>query len=322
MAMVEPPDLDSPYHHVVLRGFLIASEHDQHCKPIHLLASLSELDGPIGAALNPSNGGVLLPRPPDAPKATGGGASYLSMQTMQAASQFALSRNETVSAAHLLVAIIDQGEGDAMSLLDRAGIEPGQVRQTALAQLGAPTDLPAVEIPRLVAAGYLDRPILSEADLDSRAWQVLTWRQAHLPLDILRNPSDWKCLRRLECESARRMYRRLHLHEDQELSLLDHHLQRVQQIAHDARPDLVPPVPPPRRLDRAPVAIQLNQGGPRRPRHRQLAFLSFTIGWGTWFGNRWSGIKRRRDWIQTQLFAFRTRTAYRDAPKPTITGAN
>jgi hypothetical protein len=55
------------------------------------------------------------------------------------------------------------------------------------------------------------------------------------------------------------------------------------------------------------------------PRHWQPRFLIFTIGWGTWFGNRWAGIRYRRDCIQTRLFAFRTRASYRGAPKPAAT---
>jgi hypothetical protein len=60
----------------------------------------------------------------------------------------------------------------------------------------------------------------------------------------------------------------------------------------------------------------IRAGDPRFRRHWQPRFLSFTIGWGTWFGNRWAGIKRRRDWVRTRIFAFRTRASYRGAPTP------
>jgi hypothetical protein len=236
------------------------------------------------------------------------------MQTQQAAGQFATSRNESPAPAHLLVAIIDQADADAMSLLLGAGIDPVELRRVALEQLAAPPDLTPIEIPHLTPAGYMDRPILDESELDPDAWRILVWRQAHLPLDALRTSRDWRCLCDLEAETSDRLYRRLKLHPDQELSLAQHHQRRVQQLAHDARPDLVPPLPPERRHDGPPVVGFLTAGG--RPRHWQPQFLSFTIGWGTWFANRWSGVLQRRDWIQTRLFALRTRAAYKGAPKP------
>jgi hypothetical protein len=49
-------------------------------------------------------------------------------------------------------------------------------------------------------------------------------------------------------------------------------------------------------------------------RHWQPRYLSFTIGWGTWFRDRWAGVGDRWDWIQTRLFALRTRSSYKGGP--------
>lgn len=306
--------IDDTFQHVITRAFCIASEHDARCRPVHLLAALSELEGPIGESLTPLGGGPLLPRPPGVRQARGGGASYLAMQTQQAAGQFAASRDEDLSPAHLVLAVVDQADSEAMGLLAGAGVDPVQLRRAALTQLGAPLDLPPIEMPPLTPAGYMDRPILAESELDPSAWQVLVWRQAHLPLGALKNSRDWRCLYDLESQSAYRLYRRLQLHPDQELSLAGHHLRRVQQIAHDACPGIVSPLPPPRRRDGAPVIIPLTRSD--IPLHRRPRFLSFTIGWGTWFGNRWAGITGRWEWMQTRLFSLRTRASYKGAPRP------
>jgi hypothetical protein len=145
---------------------------------------------------------------------------------------------------------------------------------------------------------------------------VLTWRQDHLPLGALRTVRDWECLRDLEDETVGRLYRSLRLHQDQELSLRTHHLMRVQQLAHEARADLVPPVQPPKRIDVATVVTPIRVGDQRFRRHWQPSFLSFTIGWGTWFRGRWSGMKRRWESLQTRRFASRTRASYRGCPHP------
>lgn len=308
--------IDDKFRQVVGRAFCIATEHDVKCRPIHMLAALSEMDGPIGESLAPAGGGPLLPRPPGVREARGGGAGYLCMQTQEATADFAASRGEERSPAHLLVALTDQGDPETMNLLGRSGIDPATVRRVALSELRIATDLPVIPIPPPVPAGYMDRPIMAEPELDSRAWKVLTWRQDHLPLDALRTSRDWQRLRDLEDEKARRLYRSLGLHKDQELSLGTHHLMRVQQIAHEARPDLVPPLQPPRRIDAAPVATPIRAGDPCVRRHWQPSFLSFTIGWGTWFRGRWSGIKRRREWLQTRKFALRTRASYHGCPHP------
>lgn len=310
--------IDDKYQQLIQRAFSIATEHDARCRPIHMLAAVSEMDGRIGESLRPS-GDPLLPRPPGVPEARGGGASYLCMQAQEATGDFAVSRGENPSPAHLLVALIDLADAEAMSLLDRAGIDRNAVRQLALSELGAPTDLPSIALPSPVPAGYMDRPILPESELDSRAWKVLTWRQGHLPLDSLRTSRDWESLLDLEDEAVRRLYRSLRLHQDQEISLSNHHLSRVQQIANEARPDLVPPLPPPEpreQIESAMVGRPMVVALGRRRRQWQPSFLSFTIGWGTWFGNRWSGMKSRWDWLQTRRFAYRTRASYRDCPDP------
>ena len=265
------------------------------------------------AALAPDAGDPLLSRPSGAPDGRGGCASYILMQTQEAAGLLADRRGDDLSPAHLLLAVIDQADSEAMALLAARGIDPGQLRRVALSQLGEPLDLPLIEMPPMIPAGYMDHPILGEDQLDPAAWHALVWRQRHLPLDALKSTRNWECLFNLEAQAAANLYRRLRLHPDQELSLADHHLRRVRELAHEAHPDLVPlpsPLVPP---DSPPVTLSVMRVG-RRRRHWQPRFLYFTIGWGTWFGNRWSGIRGRWDSAQTLIFAFRTRASYKGAP--------
>jgi hypothetical protein len=61
------------------------------------------------------------------------------------------------------------------------------------------------------------RPILDEAELDGAAWKVLTWRQAHLPLDAVSSPQGLGMPPPSGADVERSLYRQLHLPADQEL---------------------------------------------------------------------------------------------------------
>ena len=74
------------------------------------------------------------------------------MQVQQAAQHLAADRGEPVGPAHLLMAVVDQGEA-----------------------------------------------------LDPRTWEVLRWRQEHLPLHRLKRRSHYDALWSLESRAARRV---------------------------------------------------------------------------------------------------------------------
>ena len=136
-------DFNSAYNQVLHRAFLIAAETGEWCRPIHLLAALAEGDGPISDALRPPDGGLLFPRSAGPPPVHGGGASYLTMQTQQAARQLASQRGETATPEHLFLAVLDQADPEAVALLSHAGLDLSIIRTTALDILGAPSDLPS-----------------------------------------------------------------------------------------------------------------------------------------------------------------------------------
>jgi hypothetical protein len=72
-------------------------------------------------------------------------------------------------------------------------------------------------------------------------------------------------------------------------------------------------VDPPNPADRYIAPRPLTKDDPHYDGHYRYLpwFLDFTIGWGNWFGNRWSGVNDRWEWVQTRRFAYRTRSSYR-----------
>lgn len=297
-------DMNSAYHRVLRRAFRIAGETGELCRPVHLLAALAEAGGPISDALRPPDGSPLFRHPAGPTPDRGGGASYLVMQAQQAARRLASERGEAARPGHLFLAVIDQAEPEAIALLGNAGLELGSLRSTALDILGAPADLEPVPMPELIPAGTMDRPPLPISRLDPAAWAAACWRQEHLPLRRLQRPSHYEALRHLESQASWRIAARRGLDDDQRYSLARHHLDRVEQLAAHAKPDLVD-----RRELQARFPIATTVSGPPHPwRRRRRQWLGFTVGWGTWFSNRRVGLRDR--W-------FRVLTAidYRDAPQ-------
>jgi urease accessory protein UreE len=292
MARDEEPG--GPYLVAIQRAFQFARQHGRDCDPADFLVGLAAGSGPAAAALDPGSGLSLA----DVAAVSGGPArergNYLHMQAQEAATSLAAARDQPVAPEHLLIALLDQGTPEVTGLLSRAGLDPATVRRAALAAIGAPADLPPIPLPALTPAGTLDRPPLPVADLDARAWAVLRWRQAHLPLARLRRAGDLRALIHLERAAAWRVADRLGLDDDQRHSLVWQHAGQVAQVTARARTDLVGFAGPPR--------------GPRRPRRSRWR-PDVTVGWAAWFGNRRVGAGDR--W-----FRLRTSWHYRGCPAP------
>lgn len=306
MRRVEPAAWrDSLGAQLLRRAFILAAEGGDRCRPVHLLAALAEVEDPIGAALRPPGGGPLWGRPAHPLSVNGGGAGYLTMQVQQAAQHLAADRGEPVGAAHFLLAVLDQGDPEALALLAEAGLDRAAVRRAALAALGHAADLAPLGMPPLTAAGTLDRPPLTVEALDPRAWEVLCWRQEHLPLHLLKRRSHYDALWSLESRAARRVASRLGLDPDQLSSLAVQHLTRVEDLAAAAAaPGLVE-----RRFSKPRTPVIGHARLVRRRRLRRPRWLNFTVGWGCWFTNRLASGRDR--W-----FAVRTLPSYRGAPSP------
>ena len=195
---------EGPGHQVVGRGFSIASETNEACRPVHLLAALEEVQGPLSSVLRPASRRWLYPRA-EPPSNLGGSMGYLGSQAVSAATTLADSRHEVFAPAHLLLAVLDQGDVEVLERLADAGIDPARARAVAAQVLGAPSDLAPVPMPELCPAGTHDRPPLPLDELDPSAWAVLSWRQGHLPLGRLKRRSDWYALSSLERRAAWRV---------------------------------------------------------------------------------------------------------------------
>ena len=296
--------MNSTYDQVLHRGFLIAAETGERCRPVHLLAALAEGDGPISDALRPPDGGLLFPRPVDPSPAHGGGASYLAMQTDQAARRVSSQRSETTTPAHLLLAVLDQGDPEAVALLSHSGLVLSIIRTAALNILAAPPDLPQIVMPALCPAGTMDRPPLGVDELDPAAWAVLCWRQDHLPLRRLQRRSHYEALQHLESRASWRTASNLGLDDDQRYSLSRQHLERVEQLAAQAKPGLVE-----LRSSRPRFATARMMPVRRSHRRRWRKWLRFTVGWGTWLSNRQVGLRDR--WFRVLTIG-----DYKGAPQP------
>lgn len=296
---VPEPEPSGPYLEAIQRAFQFAHEIGRGCGPVEFLVGIAAGSGPAAAALQP-DGGRSVRAVAAAADGACDGVGYLHMQAQQAAVSLAAGLGQRPEPEHLLIALLDQDTPGVAETLSRAGLEPATVRRAALAGLGAPVDLPSLAMPALAPAGSMDRPPLAVGSLDTQAWAVLRWRQDHLPLDRLRRGGDREALCHLERDAAWRLASQLGLDDDQRYSVVRQHSDRVQQLVAEAHPDLARPGHPGGRRARA-VAGRLR----RRPRR----LLTFTVGWGVWFGNRWVGLRDR--W-----FRLRTVRYYRGVPQP------
>jgi hypothetical protein len=288
----------TPGQQVVHRSFVIASETKELCRPIHLLAALAELDGPISDALVSPLGRSLVRRCADPPPVHGGGAGYLVLQTQEAATKLASERDETMNPEHLLLAVIDQGEPEVVKVLDLAVIDLIDVRRAALEMLEAPGDLPPIPMPPLTTAGTLDRAPLSVSELNPRAWTTLCWRQDHLPFRKISRRSHFAALRHLESRATWRASSKLSLDDDQRYSLLRHHVDRVEQLAAYAKPELFELRSS---VSELRVQVGITRIVSRRRRLHRPRWMNFTVGWGTWFANRQVGLRNR--WFRLRIIS-------------------
>lgn len=291
-----------PGRQVIVRAFDIAAETGELCRPIHVLTALKDIRSPVSGSLASPLGRPFLSRPDSPPPRRGGRASFLVMQTQQAAGRLASERGETTNPAHLLLAVVDQGDPEAHAALHRAGLDLAAIRRVALEALGAPADFPPISVPSFTPAGTADRPPLPIEELDPRAWSALCWREDHLPLHRVKRRDHYDALCRLESRAVWRVASEFELDDDQGYSLLRHHLDQIEERTARALPECVAV-----RSAESPVRFKTTMTTHRRGR-RRFGWLTPTVGWGNWFGNRRVGLRNR--W-----FHLRTLRHFRHAPQ-------
>jgi hypothetical protein len=298
---------DDPGDAVVFRAFTIASDQGESCRPIDLLAALAELDGPIGELLRAPNSGPLFPEAAAKPGVRGGSNGYLAAQVMSAAGQFAAERGEPMGPAHLLVAVLDQGDAEVRTALENAYIQTADARSLALHVLGALSEQVRLTMRRITPAGTWDRPPVDISELDQGAWESLCWRQERLPLHRVRRTWQWSALSSLEQGAAWRVANRYGVDEDQRYSLLSHHHDRVEALAYQAHPELVETRQQMRESHQSGPYLRV-VSRPRRVWERRVP--GFMVGWPTWFSNRRAGLRDKYFWLITL-------PGYRGQPDPT-----
>ena len=226
----------------------------------------------------------------------GGTNGYLAAEVMSVARRFAQERGEPLRPAHLLVALLDQGDAEVTRALGKADIKAADARSLALHILGAFSELPRLTMPSITPAGTWDRPPVDISELDQGAWESLCWRQERLPLHRVRHEWQWSALSSLEQGAAWRVANRYQVDEDQRYSLLSHHHDRVEALAQQAHPELV--------VTRQQMR-EGHQSGPHmgvvsRPRRVwERRVPGFMVGWPTWFSNRRVGLRDKYFWLVT-----------------------
>jgi hypothetical protein len=293
------------YLQAIRRAFDFARETGSSCRPLHFLVGIAEGDGPAARVLTPPDGRSLRTVVTGmASAAERAPAGYLHMQAQQGARSLADAQGQQCMPEHLLAALIEQGTPEVLGALSQAGLGPSAVRRAALSALGlAATARPAIAFEPVTPAGTLDRPPLPVAELDQAAWSALRWRQDHLPVGRLHRRWDTEALFRLERAAVWRLADQLGLDDDQRFSLTRQHEQAVDDRVADLRPEVA------RLRGDALRATSRARARARLRQMRRLRPLSFAIGWGAWFSNRWAGIWDR--W-----FRLRTLAAYRGAQQP------
>jgi hypothetical protein len=294
-------DLSGLYLQAIRRAFIFAAESGSGCRPVHFLIGIAESESPAAWALAPADGRSLRAVVAGMAHTSSAPASYLHMQAQGGARSLAASRGQQVRVEHLLVALLDQRTPEVLDALSQAGLDRAPVRQAALAALGLPASQPAITFEPVTAAGTLDRPALSVAELDPRAWAVLRWRQDHLPTGRLHRRWDTDALIHLERDAVWRLSDRLGLDDDQRFSLMRHHQVAVNETVRRARADVARPGGETAHAELSALAFR------RMQRRRRFPLLRFTIGWGAWLSNR-------RVQIWDQWFRLRTLDAYRAPP--------
>lgn len=130
-------DSNPGFNEVVHRAFCIAGSDGERCQPVHLLAALTGGDGPIADALRSPSGDSLFPPRLASSPARGGTGSCLSMQTQQAARQLAEDRDQRAGPEHLFLAVLDQGDPQAVAVLTHVGLDPAALRAAAFRSTSA-----------------------------------------------------------------------------------------------------------------------------------------------------------------------------------------
>lgn len=315
---------DHPYGAALLAAFGFAHEvGTQSAGPVHLLAGIVRSESVRAITLD---GTKIIETLASNPRLSARPDRYQGLQVQSTALRLAEETGTEPSPYHLLIVLLDQGSREFDTLMDLADIDRLQLRQESLQRLGLPPDLACVVLEKIGPAGIAQTP-LSTLDLDPDVWAILSWRAEHLPIDKLRDSSDYHALLEYEKNAAWRLVDRAHLDDDQRFSLLSHHLRNVAERVKDLQPRVVAEKAPPRPQNLAVSDREWRDG----VRTSSTSNVVTCLEWIR-IGVRSSMIQYAadcRDWrdglfvsVRARKFAFRVRHNYADQPSlPSPSGA-
>ena len=131
------------------------------------------------------------------------------------------------------------------------------------------------------------------SDLPADVWAALHHRQDRIPFHRIRTRSDWYALNGIEQQAVKRLAKQHHLTDNERQSLLRHHLDFFDRNAGSAAPSVAATIYPHGLEGEAFIGYCTV----RLHRHRRRRVIS--VGWGTWFGNRWVTI--RSAWFRLRV---------------------
>ena len=267
------------------------SGHPRLITPVHLLVAAADDDGPAGVfvrerATQPLARAAGVVETGGSP--TGTSSDIYAGQVWSSAQRLAADLGQELVPEHVLVVLLEQGRPEVIATLEAAGVDPSELRRTALSALGADTGLtPRLE--PLPPAGMAGVPPVPLEDLPDDVWSELRGRQLSLRLGRIKNKAQWYAVLANEERTVQRLLATRDLSADEQQSFLVHHRSAVEALLGEAVPSL-----------RARIAEDRQPSMDRRlrrrrwRRHRRLmGALDMLSGWGVWFGNRRSGWLRR-----------------------------
>ena len=229
---------------------------------------------------------------------------YLGSQAVRAATKFADSRQELFAPAHLLLAVLDQADAEVVERLNGAGIDPARPRLWRLRCWGHPRTLPWSPCRRCARPAHTTARPCRSTSLTRRHGACCVGARATYPLAVSSARATGTRSSSLEHRAAWRTADRRGLDDDQRYSLLSHHHDRVEALAHEARPDLVETRQQLKQRSQRSIPRLVHQ---QRPRAWQRIAPNFMVGWPTWFSNRHAGLRDK-------YFRLVTAPAYRGQP--------
>jgi hypothetical protein len=135
-------------------------------------------------------------------------------------------------------------------------------------------------------------PVLPVTELNNRAWSLMCQRQERLAIDKVRSRSERAMLIRLEDRAAIKAARRCALGRLESNSLVVRHRSEVKRRLDESIP-MFSDFDERTRLTGARNSVRY------RSRARGPDLISFTVGWGTWFRNRQTGLRLLRFRLRT-----------------------